>query len=356
MTETSFKSPETRKRSHSEESEEEPIDSPHSIKHEDDLSHDETPSSKMFKSMYGPFQGVSNPFWMMSQKAQENKSSLTTPHQQAEVVPNLMNFVSQANLLQQKNDSPQHKLNEQILAAMQNVICTNPYLNPISSMQKPVLLSQNYAPGYQPGLSTSKISSSPNSKTGLQTVRRYKQYSEDSLQAALKEIVNGQSIKGTSRKHNIPRTTLQAWMKKMNIKSTHHKQYNEDSLQAALKEIVNGQSISRTSRKHNIPEPTLRDRMKRMNIKSHHSHNKERQERSHSQEVDQESSGSSESPDPRSSDMTSPVFEASTGPSLFSAPTFPGMKMKEEEEIDDEEPKPLRIDEKQMTQIAQKAN
>ena len=310
MTETSFKSPETRKRSHSEESEEEPIDSPHSIKHEDDLSHDETPSSKMFKSMYGPFQGVSNPFWMMSQKAQENKSSLTTPHQQAEVVPNLMNFVSQANLLQQKNDSPQHKLNEQILAAMQNVICTNPYLNPISSMQKPVLLSQNYAPGYQPGLSTSKISSSPNSKTGLQTVRRYKQYSEDSLQAALKEIVNGQSINRSSMKHNIPARTLRDWMKRLNIKS----------------------------------------------VFTHHSHNKERQERSHSQEVDQESSGSSGSPDPRSSDMTSPVFEASTGPSLFSAPTFPGMKMKEEEEIDDEEPKPLRIDEKQMTQIAQKAN
>jgi len=186
----------------------------------------------------------------------------------------------------------------------------------------------------------------------------HKQYSEDSLQAALKEIINGQSIFRTSRKHNIPLDTLQDWMKRLNIKSifTHYEQYSEDSLQTALKEIVNGQSINRTSKKHNIPYTTLQDRMKRMNIKSHHSHNKERQERSHSQEVDQESSGSSGSPDPRSSDMTSPVFEASTGPSLFSAPTFPGMKMKEEEEIDDEEPKPLRIDEKQMTQIAQKAN
>jgi hypothetical protein len=55
-------------------------------------------------------------------------------------------------------------------------------------------------------------------------VRRYKQYTEDSLQAALKEIMAGQSINRSSLKHNIPARTLRDWMKRLNIKSvyTHH--------------------------------------------------------------------------------------------------------------------------------------
>merc|ERR1719193_2493114 len=55
-------------------------------------------------------------------------------------------------------------------------------------------------------------------------VRRYKQYTEDSLQAALKEIMEGQSINRSSMKHNIPARTLRDWMKRLNIKSvyTHH--------------------------------------------------------------------------------------------------------------------------------------
>jgi len=200
-------------------------------------------------------------------------------------------------------------------------------LNPLAAMQKPMdLLTPNFSPNFPQGLSsnsnttTQAKTSSPNSKSGLLSsnsapVRRYKQYSEDSLQAALKEIVNGQSINRSSMKHNIPARTLRDWMKRLNIKS----------------------------------------------VFTHHSHNKER---TASQEADQESSASG-SPDPRSSELTSPVFEASTGPLLFSSPKpiFPGMKMaadiKSEEEIDDDEPKPLRIDEKSinaMTQIAQEAN
>jgi len=137
-----------------------------------------------------------------------------------------------------------------------------------------------------------------------------------------------------------------------------YKQYSEDSLQAALKEIMNGQSINRSSMKHNIPARTLRDWMKRLNIKSvftHHSHNKERSN-SHDGSTDRESS-SSISPEP----VTSPVFSSN---GLFTSPqndsVFPGMKINvKEDEIDDDEPRTLRIDESpmnNMTQIAQEAN
>jgi len=57
-------------------------------------------------------------------------------------------------------------------------------------------------------------------------VRRYKQYTEANLHAALKEIMEGQSINRSSMKHNIPARTLRDWMKRLNIKSvfTHNKE------------------------------------------------------------------------------------------------------------------------------------
>merc|ERR1712228_362406 len=102
-------------------------------------------------------------------------------------------------------------------------------------MQKPLdLLSPNFNSSFPPA-SPSQKTSSPNSKSGLISsapVRRYKQYSEDSLQAALKEIMNGQSINRSSMKHNIPARTLRDWMKRLNIKSvfTHHSQKDGRSL------------------------------------------------------------------------------------------------------------------------------
>merc|ERR1712109_345100 len=78
-----------------------------------------------------------------------------------------------------------------------------------------------------------------------------------------------------------------------------YKQYTEDTLQLALKEIMNGQSINRSSMKHNIPARTLRDWMKRLNIKSvftHHSHGKER---TGSQDATDRDSSASDSPEPR---------------------------------------------------------
>ena len=332
-----------RKRSHSEESEEEPIQSPISIHMADDDIAEVTPS-KVFKPMYGPMQGVSNPFWMMSQdlKSSENTGAEST---KASEVPNLMNLVSQANLLQQKENNKKaseniqnaQKINEHFLQAMQ--MCTNPYLSTVAALQtqKPLdLLSctaaaSSFNSSFPQGLSpTSTKSSSPNSKSSMISnapVRRYKQYTEDSLQAALKEIMNGQSINRSSMKHNIPARTLRDWMKRLNIKS----------------------------------------------VFTHHSHNK-----SGSQDGDRDvESSASESPEPgpRGSEVTSPVFGASTGPIFppgsaaaaavglmrHSGSVFPGMtaEAQDENEIDDDEPKSLRIDETplgSLTQIAQEAN
>ena len=330
-----------RKRSHSEESEEEPIQSPISINMADDDIAEVTPS-KVFKPMYGPMQGVSNPFWMMSQdlKGSENTGVECTKSSE---VPTLMNLVSQANLLQQKETNKQaseniqnaQKINEHFLQAMQ--MCTNPYLSTVAALQnqKPLdLLSctaaaSSFTSNFPQGLSpTSTKSSSPNSKSSMISnapVRRYKQYTEDSLQAALKEIMNGQSINRSSMKHNIPARTLRDWMKRLNIKS----------------------------------------------VFTHHSHNKSG---SQDGDRDQESSAS-ESPEPGPRGVTSPVFGASTGPIFppgsaaaaavglmrHSGSVFPGMtsEVKDEDEIDDDEPKTLRIDETplgSLTQIAQEAN
>merc|ERR1719245_2842946 len=77
-------------------------------------------------------------------------------------------------------------------------------------------------------------------------VRRYKQYTEDTLQLALKEIMNGQSINRSSMKYNIPARTLRDWMKRLNIKSvfTHHSQKDGRSLSADSSEysLLSGES------------------------------------------------------------------------------------------------------------------
>lgn len=316
-----------RKRSRSEESEEEPIQSPDAAdKIDDESSFEETPA-KFYKPMYGPINGVSNAvYWMMSQNGKKSSSdSAEAADKEKDIpdIPNLMPFDnnSSSNLLRQ---TEQHQtsmmnpsnLNEQFLQAMQL------YNNPYSAMQKPFDLLSTTFNGSFPGMSPFKNNISPNSKSGLLNsapVRRYKQYSEDSLQAALKEIMNGQSINRSSMKHNIPARTLRDWMKRLNIKS----------------------------------------------VFTHHSHNKERTTSQDGTE-DESMSSTTTSPEPRSSiDLTSPVFGTSTN-AMFTSPqnisAFPGMKatpVKDEDEIDDDEDRTLKIDEgplTNLTQIAQEAN
>ena len=60
-----------------------------------------------------------------------------------------------------------------------------------------------------------------------------------------------------------------------------NKQYKEEHMQQALREIMEGQSVYRSCKKFNIPAKTIRDRMKRLNIKlapTHHSPNKQQQQ------------------------------------------------------------------------------
>jgi len=82
----------------------------------------------------------------------------------------------------------------------------------------------------------------------------------------LNDIKNGKSIVTTSKKYNIPTSALGEKMKKNNIKSAFiftTKKYTEKDMLEALNDIKNGQSILESSKKYNIPNSTLRDRLKK---------------------------------------------------------------------------------------------
>jgi hypothetical protein len=166
-----------------------------------------------------PIQGVANAVWMMQPEhkgaRQEEAMDLVTVSGTAVTAPVPH---PKAHLLNPAS------LNEQLLQAMQ--LCSNPYLNPMAAMQKrPSLdhVSPNSSfSSFPPSPFKASSPGSPEKALMLVTsapVRRYKQYTEDSLQAALKEIMNGQSINRSSMKHAIPARTLRDWMKRLNIKS-----------------------------------------------------------------------------------------------------------------------------------------
>ena len=139
-------------------------------------------------------------------------------------------------------------------------LCTNPYLNPLAAMQKsrnnPDLTSSSFSsfptspfksstsPTTSPMKSSLLVSSAP--------VRRYKQYSEDSLQAALREIMAGQSINRSSMKHAIPARTLRDWMKRLNITSVFTHAHRN-----AKAERGGSQGVEEESVTSNSPEPLL---------------------------------------------------------------------------------------------------
>ena len=84
-------------------------------------------------------------------------------------------------------------------------------------------------------------------------VRRYKQYSEDSLQAALREIMAGQSINRSSMKHAIPARTLRDWMKRLNITSV----FTHAHRNGKAGERGGSQGVEEESLTSNSPEPLL---------------------------------------------------------------------------------------------------
>ena len=141
-------------------------------------------------------------------------------------------------------------------------LCTNPYLNPLAALQKP----RNNPDLTSPNASFSSFPTSPfKSSTSPSTspmkssllvssapVRRYKQYSEDSLQAALREIMAGQSINRSSMKHAIPARTLRDWMKRLNITSVFTHAHRN-----AKAERGGSQGVEEESVTSNSPEPLL---------------------------------------------------------------------------------------------------
>jgi len=186
-----------------------------------------SPPYKSAKQVYG----VSNAGWIVDNLKEKLPEEETKFEKDVQDIPNLLNLANQQSFMQQiKTESPikpvlDPSLNEKMLQAMQ--LCGPSYLSQLAVLQnctqsKPLSAftgsftsfppNNAFPPASKPGI----LSSAP--------VRRYKQYTEDSLHAALKEIMEGQSINRSSMKHNIPARTLRDWMKRLNIKSvyTHH--------------------------------------------------------------------------------------------------------------------------------------
>ena len=214
-----------RKRHHSLESEEEEEEEQQILGPEEE---DQEDPVNQAKQMYGPIQGVANAVWMMGRVAkQEEDEGMEQEEPEEEqgggLVPDLVTVQGRPpTALKQPLLSPS-LLNEQLLQAMQ--LCSNPYLSPMAVQQRSNL--DLHSPTSYTTYPTSPFKPSshgpPSPSKSLLTpaapVRRYKQYTEDSLQAALREIVGGQSINRSSMKHSIPARTLRDWMKRLNIKS-----------------------------------------------------------------------------------------------------------------------------------------
>ena len=216
-----------RKRNHSEESEIR-CESPESIQ-------DSSPPTKVPRSVFG----LTNTGWIMDSITEKNCEEVKVNDIQD--IPNLLNLATHQNFLQHlKTESPTKpvleppSLNENMLQAMQ--LCGTSYLSQLAALQN---CSQNKPLSSFTGSFMSYASNNAISPGGFKggilnsaPVRRYKQYSEDTLQAALKEIMEGQSINRSSMKYNIPARTLRDWMKRLNIKSvyTHHAKDKDGSI------------------------------------------------------------------------------------------------------------------------------
>ena len=129
--------------------------------------------------------------------------------------------------------------------------------------------------GLETPISNEIQGSSPSlESTNTAPIRKYKSWTEEDILEALNDIKNGQSLVASSKKYNIPTSTLGERMKKNNIKSTFinkivtSNKYTKEDMLEALNDIKNGKSIVATSKKYNIPTSTLGEKMKKNNIKS----------------------------------------------------------------------------------------
>ena len=272
----------TRKRQHSDESEEEEEEEQILGPDEDQVEVNPSPGKQLKQQTYGAIQGVNNAVWMMKpdEKQEEERRSREEEKEERkseERVPDLVRVAGPPVTAPPPNLSPS-ALNEQLLQVTSNCfevhssvlcicqamqLCTNPYLNPLAALQKP----RNNPDLTSPNASFSSFPSSPfKSSTSPSTspmkssllvssapVRRYKQYSEDSLQAALREIMAGQSINRSSMKHAIPARTLRDWMKRLNITSV----FTHAHRNGKAGERGGSQGVEEESLTSNSPEPLL---------------------------------------------------------------------------------------------------
>jgi len=195
------------------------------VKNEDSNTPPDSPN------VFSPLFGISNAYFL----SQQQQSSITAAATSA-ALNNLKSPNSALNSLNSPNkiikDIPsllsQHPLNPSLIQNLQQLtanpkpdLVQRPSSNPANDA-----VNLNNDITKQPNIDLSLLCNTP--------VRRYKQYTEDTLQHALKEIMNGQSINRSSMKYNIPARTLRDWMKRLNIKSvfTHHTHKDGRSLSA----------------------------------------------------------------------------------------------------------------------------
>ena len=194
-------------------------------------------AAKVSKSVFG----LNNSAWILDAVKEPGRDTVKTDPELQDI-PSLLNLANRQKILQQFNieppkpvvepaaaAAPTSALSEQMLQAMQ--LCGTNYLSQLAALQnKPAMFTGSFTSfaantgGPAPPKPVVSLNAAP--------VRRYKQYTEDSLQAALKDIMEGQSINRSSMKHNIPARTLRDWMKRLNIKSvyTHHTSNKEGSV------------------------------------------------------------------------------------------------------------------------------
>ncbi|CAB4068624.1 unnamed protein product [Lepeophtheirus salmonis] len=145
-----------------------------------------------------PIYGVPNAYYFTTPNTSSSSSGSSKSLSPLEAVSNMMPTNLSSNMSKIRN---QAYTNNNCLSPLNNHILTSS-VSKASEVVEPIYLPTGHT-------------------------RRYKQYTEGSLQQALKDIMDGKSINRSSNKYNIPPRTLRDWMKRLNIKSAFT--YNQSS-------------------------------------------------------------------------------------------------------------------------------
>jgi len=208
-----------------------------------------TPKSEgPVKDVYSPLFGVSNAYFLANTGATGGPATPPTTVPTVTTLPQMTKDVTVAGQLNKDkllNDIPnllaQTPLHPGLIASAianqtsQTPIAIASLLPPLIQTSFPATLTMTPTPrsslsSTSPSSDASGPTNAKKSKKSSQQKgcppltdpsgnRKYKQYTEETLQQALKDVAQGQSINRSSVKYNIPARTLRDWMKRMNIKS-----------------------------------------------------------------------------------------------------------------------------------------